>query len=135
MRRQATGGKPDVRVRRVYDEPASDDGTRVLGDRIWPRGLTKAKADLAEWCKQVAPSTALRKWYEHDPAKFEQFVSRYRAELDEPERARAAAPARPGGEPSADLAAGCGGVGRCQDDEQAVLTHIANPVTAEGARS
>jgi uncharacterized protein YeaO (DUF488 family) len=81
--------KPDVRVRRVYDEPASDDGTRVLVDRIWPRGLTKAKADLAEWCKQVAPSTALRKWYGHDPAKFEEFVSRYRAELEEPERAAA----------------------------------------------
>jgi len=81
--------KPDVRVRRVYDEPASDDGTRVLVDRIWPRGLTKAKADLAEWCRQVAPSTALRKWYGHDPAKFEQFVSRYRAELGEPERAAA----------------------------------------------
>ncbi len=81
--------KPDVRVRRVYDEPASDDGTRVLVDRIWPRGLTKAKADLAEWCKQVAPSTPLRKWYGHDPAKFEEFVSRYRAELEEPERAAA----------------------------------------------
>ena len=62
--------KADVRVRRVYDEPASHDGTRVLVDRIWPRGLTKARADLAEWCKEVAPSTALRRWYGHDPAKF-----------------------------------------------------------------
>jgi uncharacterized protein YeaO (DUF488 family) len=52
-------------------------------------GLTKAKAGLAEWCKQVAPSTALRRWYGHDPAKFEEFASRYRAELDQPERATA----------------------------------------------
>ena len=81
--------KRNVRVRRVYDEAGSDDGARVLVDRIWPRGLTKAKADLAEWCRQVAPSTALRKWYGHDPAKFEEFVSRYRAELKEPERAAA----------------------------------------------
>jgi len=54
--------RPEVRVRRVYDEPAGDDGARVLVDRIWPRGLTRARADLAEWCKQVAPSTELRKW-------------------------------------------------------------------------
>ncbi len=77
--------RPDVRVRRVYDEPAGDDGTRVLVDRIWPRGLTKAEADLAEWCEQAAPSTALHKWYGHDPAKFGEFVCRYRAELGEPE--------------------------------------------------
>jgi uncharacterized protein YeaO (DUF488 family) len=81
--------KRDVRVRRVYDDPAGDDGTRVLVDRIWPRGVTKAKADLAEWCKQVAPSTALRRWYGHDPAKFEQFADRYRRELEAPERAAA----------------------------------------------
>jgi uncharacterized protein YeaO (DUF488 family) len=79
----------EVRVRRVYDEPAADDGVRVLVDRIWPRGLTKARADLAEWCKEVAPSTELRKWYGHDPAKFEEFVRRYRAELEQPERAAA----------------------------------------------
>ena len=52
------GGKPDVRVRRVYDEPEPDDGTRVLVDRIWPRGLTKDKARLDQWFKQVAPSTS-----------------------------------------------------------------------------
>lgn len=79
----------DVRVRRVYEESASHDGARVLVDRIWPRGLTKARADLTEWCKQVAPSTGLRLWYGHDPAKFEEFVSRYRAELEQPERATA----------------------------------------------
>ncbi|MFP5347602.1 MAG: DUF488 domain-containing protein [Actinomycetes bacterium] len=84
-------GKLDVRVRRVYDEPEDQDGMRVLVDRIWPRGLTKAKADLGEWCKDVAPSTALRKWYGHDPAKFEEFSRRYQAELQEPERADALA--------------------------------------------
>jgi uncharacterized protein YeaO (DUF488 family) len=76
-------------VRRVYDAPAGDDGARVLVDRIWPRGLAKAKADLAEWCKEVAPSTELRKWYGHDPARTEEFGRRYRAELREPERAAA----------------------------------------------
>ena len=81
--------RPEVRVRRVYDAPAGDDGVRVLVDRLWPRGLTKAKADLAEWCKEVAPSTELRRWYGHDPAKFEEFVSRYSAELEQPERATA----------------------------------------------
>jgi uncharacterized protein YeaO (DUF488 family) len=77
----------DVRVRRVYDDREESDGRRVLVDRIWPRGMTKAKADLDEWCKTVAPSTALRKWYGHDPKRFEEFARRYRAELDEPEPA------------------------------------------------
>ncbi len=81
--------KPDVRVRRVYEEPSPEDGTRVLVDRIWPRGLTKGRADLGEWCKGVAPSTALRKWYGHDPERFQEFSRRYRAELEEPERAAA----------------------------------------------
>lgn len=75
-----------VQVRRVYDEPARSDGTRVLVDRIWPRGLTKAKAGLDEWCKGVAPSTELRKWYSHDPTRFKEFTRRYHAELKEPER-------------------------------------------------
>ena len=79
----------EVRVRRVYDEPAGDDGARVLVDRLWPRGLTKARADLTEWCKEVAPSTELRRWYGHDPAKFNEFARRYRAELEQPERAAA----------------------------------------------
>jgi uncharacterized protein YeaO (DUF488 family) len=61
----------------------------VLVDRLWPRGLSKEKAQLDEWCKQVAPSTALRQWYSHDPARFAEFGHRYRAELDEPERAEA----------------------------------------------
>jgi uncharacterized protein YeaO (DUF488 family) len=83
------GGKPDVRVRRVYDDPEPDEGTRVLVDRVWPRGLTKDKARLDQWCKQVAPSTDLRKWYSHDPERFEEFGCRYREELKDAERAHA----------------------------------------------
>src|SRR3954465_9534716 len=80
-------GDHQVRVGRPYDERGREDGARVLVDRIWPRGLTKEKAHLDEWCKTIAPSTALRKWYGHDPARFEEFNRRYRAELEEPERA------------------------------------------------
>ena len=83
--------KREVRVRRAYDEPAREDGARVLVDRIWPRGLTKEKAGLDEWCKAVAPSTALRRWYGHAPELFEEFRRRYRTELEEPERADALA--------------------------------------------
>lgn len=81
--------KPDVRVRRVYDEAEEHDGVRVLVDRLWPRGMSKVRARLDEWCKDVAPSTELRKWYSHDPAKFDEFARRYRTELGEPERAQA----------------------------------------------
>ena len=63
-----------VQVRRVYDTPEHDDGARVLVDRIWPRGLTKTRAELHEWCKTVAPSTELRKWYGHDPDRFAEFA-------------------------------------------------------------
>jgi uncharacterized protein YeaO (DUF488 family) len=80
-----------VRVRRIYDDPSPDDGTRVLVDRIWPRGMSKERARLDEWCKQVAPSTELRTWYGHDPKRFAEFTRRYRAELEEGERAEALA--------------------------------------------
>lgn len=83
--------KPEVRVRRVYDEPSGEDGTRVLVDRVWPRGLSKQNAHVDQWCKQVAPSTALRKWYGHDPARFAEFTRRYRSELEQPEQAEALA--------------------------------------------
>jgi uncharacterized protein YeaO (DUF488 family) len=73
-----------IRIRRVYDTPTSDDGTRVLVDRIWPRGLSKEAAHLDDWIKTAAPSTELRKWYAHDPGKFPQFRTRYRAELAAP---------------------------------------------------
>jgi uncharacterized protein YeaO (DUF488 family) len=79
--------RADVQVRRIYDDPAADDGIRVLVDRRWPRGVTKARADVDEWCRDVAPSDALRKWYDHDPEKFEEFQRRYRKELEEPGRA------------------------------------------------
>jgi uncharacterized protein YeaO (DUF488 family) len=71
----------DIRVRRVYDAPSPDDGARVLVDRVWPRGLRKDAARLDSWDKDVAPSTELRKWYGHDPAKFGEFRQRYVAEL------------------------------------------------------
>src|SRR6266540_3403012 len=90
VRGQAMAGGT-VRVRRVYEEPEPGDGTRVLVDRIWPRGLTKAKAALDEWCKNVAPSDELRKWYSHDPDRFEEFARRYRLELQDPRRAEALA--------------------------------------------
>src|SRR5512132_3809668 len=76
-----------VRVRRVYEEPEPADGTRVLVDRIWPRGLAKAKAALDAWCKDVAPSDELRKWYSHDPDRFEEFGGRYQLEGQDPRRA------------------------------------------------
>jgi uncharacterized protein YeaO (DUF488 family) len=74
----------DIRVRRVYEEPSAEDGARVLVDRVWPRGLRRDAARLDEWVKDVAPSTELRTWYGHDPAKFDEFKRRYTAELDEP---------------------------------------------------
>lgn len=80
-----------VGVGRVYDPATDRDGYRVLVDRLWPRGLSKAKAALDEWCKQVAPSRELREWYGHDPARFPEFCQRYRAELAEPEAAAALA--------------------------------------------
>ena len=83
--------KATVRVGRVYDEPTAADGRRILVDRLWPRGLTKVKAGLDEWCKQVAPSTELRTWYGHDPDRFAEFGRRYRAELAGAEQAAALA--------------------------------------------
>jgi uncharacterized protein YeaO (DUF488 family) len=70
-----------VAVKRAYDPPSSKDGTRILVDRLWPRGLSKAKAKLDGWNKDVAPSTQLRKWFGHRPERFREFTKRYRAEL------------------------------------------------------
>jgi uncharacterized protein YeaO (DUF488 family) len=78
-----------VQVRRVYDPPEPDDGQRVLVDRLWPRGLSKERARLDDWCKEIAPSNELRKWYGHDPDRYAEFARRYRAELGDPERAAA----------------------------------------------
>jgi len=80
-----------VRVGRVYEDRTPDGGVRVLVDRVWPRGLARDAADLDGWCKDVAPSNALRKWYGHDPSRFDEFACRYREELDEPGRATALA--------------------------------------------
>ena len=87
--KSARRDRPGIRVRRVYDTPEPDDGTRVLVDRIWPRGLAKADARLDEWAKAAAPSTELRRWYGHEPERFAEFAKRYRAELAEPERREA----------------------------------------------
>jgi uncharacterized protein YeaO (DUF488 family) len=73
-----------IRVRRIYDQSAPDDGIRVLVDRVWPRGIRKEAAAIDEWVKDVAPSTELRKWYGHVPEKFTQFEARYRDELESP---------------------------------------------------
>jgi uncharacterized protein YeaO (DUF488 family) len=82
-------GRPDVRVRRVYDQPSPDDGQRLLVDRLWPRGLSKETAHVDQWLKDVAPSTELRRWYGHEPARFPEFRRRYASELREPARAEA----------------------------------------------
>ena len=83
-----------VRVRRAYDQPEPNDGQRVLVDRLWPRGLSKERAHLDEWCKAVAPSAELREWYGHDPDRFAEFARRFRNELHDPERAAALAQLR-----------------------------------------
>ena len=70
-----------IRIKRIYDPPSPDDGRRVLIDRLWPRGVARDEAKLDEWLKEVAPSDELRKWFGHDPARWEEFRSRYREEL------------------------------------------------------
>jgi len=72
----------EFRIKRVYEAPEREDGFRVLVDRLWPRGLRKERAELDLWCKDVAPSPGLRTWWDHDPARAEEFAARYRAELD-----------------------------------------------------
>ena len=70
-----------LQLKRVYEAPSETDGTRILVDRLWPRGLTKDKAHVDLWLKEVAPSNDLRKWFAHDPAKWPEFKARYKAEL------------------------------------------------------
>ncbi len=74
----------DVWVRRIQEDATHNDGTRVLVDRLWPRGISKEDASFEHWNKDVAPSTELRKWYAHDPDKFDEFARRYRDELQSP---------------------------------------------------
>ena len=71
-----------IRTKRVYEAPARSDGRRILIDRLWPRGLSKERARVDFWAKSVAPSSDLRRWYQHDPAKWGEFRERYFAELD-----------------------------------------------------
>jgi uncharacterized protein YeaO (DUF488 family) len=80
-------GKAMIKLKRVYERPSPYDGLRILVDRLWPRGLTKERAAVDLWMKDVAPSTELRKWFGHDPAKWEQFQIRYRKELQEKKEA------------------------------------------------
>src|SRR3954471_16283807 len=72
-----------IQLKRVYEKPSRKDGLRVLVDRLWPRGLTKERAAVDLWLKDVAPSTELRQWFGHDPAKWKEFQARYRKELKE----------------------------------------------------
>ena len=71
-----------VKIKRVYEEPKKSDGKRILVDRLWPRGLRKAEVKVDLWLKEIAPSTALRKWFSHEPSKWEEFKKRYSVELD-----------------------------------------------------
>ena len=70
-----------IKIKRVYEQPAKDDGVRILVDRLWPRGLTKEKAAVDLWLKEIAPSTELRKWFGHDPEKWSSFRRRYETEI------------------------------------------------------
>ena len=70
-----------VRLKRAYESAAADDGTRILIDRLWPRGVKKIDAAIDQWEKDIAPSTALRKWFGHDPARWQEFRSRYAVEI------------------------------------------------------
>ena len=74
--------KNRIGIKRVYDRPGPEDGKRILVDRLWPRGLRKEEARIDYWAKDISPSSELRKWYGHDPAKWEEFKERYFAELD-----------------------------------------------------
>jgi uncharacterized protein YeaO (DUF488 family) len=71
-----------VNIKRVYEEPKKSDGKRILVDRLWPRGLRKAEVKVDLWLKEIAPSTALRKWFSHEPSKWEEFKKRYSVELE-----------------------------------------------------
>jgi uncharacterized protein YeaO (DUF488 family) len=76
-----TNARSSVRLKRVYQTPEPSDGTRILVDRLWPRGLSKARAKLDLWLKEIAPSTELRKWFGHEPQKWSDFRRRYKSEL------------------------------------------------------
>lgn len=78
---------PKIVIKRIYDEPDDMDGKRVLVDRLWPRGMAKESAALDHWFKEIAPSPDLRKWWDHDPERFDEFAQRYEHELADDEHA------------------------------------------------
>lgn len=78
----ASKNKPTLQVKRVYEPPSGEDGVRVLVDRLWPRGLTKTAAAVDLWLKDIAPSVNLRRWFNHDPSRWQEFTRRYADELD-----------------------------------------------------
>ena len=80
---------PTIHIKRIYADTAKSDGVRILVDRLWPRGIKKEAAHLAEWAKDIAPSTELREWYGHDPDRWPEFQKRYKAELKHNEAANA----------------------------------------------
>lgn len=88
---------PTLHIKRVYDAPTAADGQRILVDRLWPRGLSKDKAHLDHWAKDVAPSDSLRHWFGHDPERWDEFRFRYRKELTENAEAVAALRTQIGG--------------------------------------
>lgn len=77
----------EIRIKRIYERPSTEDGYRILVDRLWPRGISKEKAALDEWAKDISPSTELRKEFHHDPSRMEDFQLKYTYELDHNERA------------------------------------------------
>jgi uncharacterized protein YeaO (DUF488 family) len=81
MARKTSVPAANVRLKRAYEKPARDDGTRILIDRLWPRGVSKADAELHGWTKELAPSTSLRKWFGHDPARWPEFRRRYTEQI------------------------------------------------------
>ncbi|MGE2691365.1 DUF488 domain-containing protein [Mycolicibacterium pulveris] len=87
-------GRPRVKLARVYDDPASDEGARVLVDRLWPRGMRKGDPRVGRWLPEVAPSAELRRWYSHKRERFDEFATRYAEELGSDEGADALAELR-----------------------------------------
>ena len=79
MKKKVSAG--NVKLKRAYEPPAADDGTRILIDRLWPRGVTKERAAIDQWMKDISPSTELRKWFGHDPARWDEFRRRYAKEV------------------------------------------------------
>lgn len=118
---------PTIRIRRVYEAPGTEEGYRVLVDRVWPRGLSKERVAYDSWEKDLAPSSVLRKWFGHDPSRWEEFARRYRREL-EPRVERLRALLRTAGSRPLTLLYGA----RDKDHNQAVVLREVLEETAKG---